>query len=288
MKAFIFKLILSISKSLSLKSNRNIANFLGKFVWLFSKKTKHVTITNIKKCFPKLSEKEHLTLARNSINATLMNMMELGKIWDKKLKTNELINNVYGVELFKNSLNSGSGLLLAAPHFGNWEALSLILAQFDNYAFLYKPPTDKKVEQALIEFRGKSKALQIEANIRGVRKIMLHLKNKGFIGILPDQRPKEGQGVFTPFYNIPTYTMSLFSKLAIKTQAPVYFAYAIRTDKGFDVHFEKSSDLIYSDLSSSVAYMNSKIQNIVDKAPEQYQWTYKRFSIQPNGENKFY
>ena len=117
---------------------------------------------------------------------------------------------------------------------------------------------------------------------------MVHLKDKGFVAILPDQRPKGGQGVFAPFYGIPTYTMTLFSKLAVKTKVPVFFAYALRTEKGFDVFFEKSGEDIHSNLENSVAYMNRKIQQIVDKAPEQYQWTYKRFSIQPEGVPPFY
>ena len=184
MKAFIFKFILTISRSLSLKTNRKIATILGKLVWLLSKKIKHVTLTNINKCFPDLSQDAQILLAKNSINSTLMNMMELGNIWDEKINTSDLVNNVYGIDAFKKALSSGSGLLLAAPHIGNWEALSLVLAQFENYAFLYKPPTDKKIEKTLIKFRGKSKALQIEANIKGVRKIMLHLKSQGFIGIV--------------------------------------------------------------------------------------------------------
>ena len=82
--------------------------------------------------------------------------------------------------------------------------------------------------------------------------------------------------------------MSLFSRLAIKTKVPVFFAYALRTDTGFDVFFEQSNDQIYADMQTSIDYMNSKIQDIVDKAPEQYQWTYKRFSIQPENEPPFY
>jgi KDO2-lipid IV(A) lauroyltransferase len=288
LKAFIFKLVLSISKVFSINTNRRIATYFSWFVWLLSKKTKHITQTNISKCYPHLTKNEQSLLAKKSINAALMNLLELGKIWDKKVDSNKLINQVHGMDAFQQALNENTGLLLAAPHMGNWEALSLVLAQFDNYAFLYKPPSDKKIEDALIKYRGKSKALQIEANIKGVRKIMMHLKNKGFIGILPDQRPKQGQGVFAPFYNIPTYTMTLFSKLAIKTKVPVFFAYALRTDNGFDVFFEKSDKTIYTDLQTSVSYMNSKIQEIVDKAPEQYQWTYKRFSIQPNDQDKFY
>jgi KDO2-lipid IV(A) lauroyltransferase len=288
LKAFIFKSILFLSKNTSLKRSRSIARFFGAIAWRLAKKNKHVTLTNIQKCYPDLNTEQQQQLAKNSINAALMNALELGKLWDKSINIDDLIENIYGMDKFEAALAQGKGLLLAAPHTGNWEALSLVLAKFDNFAFLYKPPSDKKIEKALVDFRGKSKAVQIEANIKGVRKIMLHLKAKGFVGILPDQRPKSGQGVFAPFYQIPTYTMSLFSKLAIKTKVPVFFAYALRTDKGFNVYFIESDDLIYTDLQTSVAYMNQQIQSIVDQAPEQYQWTYKRFSIQPEGQAKFY
>ncbi|MCF6288989.1 MAG: lysophospholipid acyltransferase family protein [Proteobacteria bacterium] len=289
MKAFIFKSILAICRFLSLKQSRSLARLLGKLAWKFSKKNKLVTQTNINKCYPHLSSKQQQQLAQDSINATIMHMLELGKLWDKNTQADDIVDNIYGLDEFKNALAQNQGLLLAAPHIGNWEVLNLVLAQFDKYAFLYKPPTDKTLEDLLIKYRGKSKALQIEANLAGVRKIMLHLKkSKGLIAILPDQRPKQGQGVFVPFYGIATYTMTLFAKLAAKTKAPVFFAYALRTDQGFEVYFEKSGDLIYQELAKSVTYMNSKIQQIVDKAPAQYQWSYKRFSIQPEGEKPFY
>lgn len=288
MKAFIFKLILKLSRALSLKHNRSVARFLGEITWKLSKKNKHVTLTNIERCYPDLSEAQKISLAKKSMNAAIMNMMELGRLWDKKLEVNDIVDNIYGIESFEKALAQGKGLLLAAPHMGNWEVLNLVLARFDKFAFLYKPPGDKNIEKILVDFRGKSKALQIEANLKGVRKIMIHLKDKGFVAILPDQRPKGGQGVFAPFYGIPTYTMTLFSKLAVKTKVPVFFAYALRTEKGFDVFFEESGEEIHSNLEDSVAYMNRKIQSIVDKAPEQYQWTYKRFSIQPEGERSFY
>ena len=288
MKSFIFQLLLKLSQALSLTKARSFARFLGQLTWRLSKKNKHITLTNIAKCFPQLSQAEQQKLAQATINATLMNMLELGLLWDKNTDIHQYIEKIHGDDLFRSALSNGDGLLLAAPHIGNWEVLNLVLAEHDKFAFLYKPPSDEKIEKLLIKYRGKSKAMQIEANLKGVRKIMSHLKSKGFIAILPDQRPKGGQGVFAPFYNIPTYTMSLFSRLAIKTKVPVFFAYALRTEKGFEVFFEKSEDGIYSDLDLSVAYMNAKIQQIVEKAPEQYQWTYKRFSIQPEGEPPFY
>ncbi len=265
-----------------------MARFLAKIIWLFSKKTKKITLINIQQCYPKLSSEEQITRAKQTICATATNMMELGFLWKKNTTADDVISNIYGLEDFSKSLQRGKGLLLAVPHMGNWEVLNILLAQFDKFAFLYKPPHDKKIEELLVKHRGKSKALQIEANLAGVRKIMKHLKDQGFVAILPDQRPKQGQGIFVPFYGIPTYTMTLFSKIANKTKVPVFFAYALRSDDGFDVYFERSDEAIYQPLQQSVTYMNKKIQSIVEKAPSQYQWTYKRFSIQADGKKNFY
>ena len=288
MKVFLFQAILALGRVLSLSAGRRFASVFGWSFCLLSKKNKKITLTNIRKCFPEKSESQQKQLAKACINATLMNFMELGRIWDKNKSVDDLVDNIYGVEEFQSALKQGKGLLLAAPHFGNWEVVNLVLARFEKFAFLYKAPDDEKIEQLLIESRGKSEAVQIEASPKGVKKILLHLKDQGFIAILPDQRPKSGQGIFVPFYNIPTYTMTLFPKLAVKTQVPVFFVYALRKAKGFDVYFEKSSDEIYSDVERSATYMNAHIQKIVDKAPEQYQWTYKRFSIQPENEPPFY
>lgn len=271
-----------------LAKSRSLARFFGRLMWKYSTKNKHITLTNIQKCYPNLSPQEQNKRAQLSMNAALMNFFELGYIWKKQTKSENLIGNINGIDEFQQALDQGKGLLLAVPHMGNWEVLNLVLSQFDKFAFLYKPPSDKKVEGLLVKYRGKSKAVQIEANLKGVRKIMTHLKDKGFITILPDQRPKSGQGEFADFYGIPTYTMTLFSRLAAKTKVPVFFAYALRTDNGFDVTFEKSEDEIYQNSKISVAYLNKKIQSIVDKAPEQYQWTYKRFSIQPEDSPPFY
>lgn len=288
MKAKLFNFIIRFTSLFGIKTNRFFAVSLANFLWLIAKKTKHTTQTNIDKCFPELSEQQRKKLAKSSLQNTLMNFFELGALWKTQSSVDNVIENIYGLEEFEQSLQQGKGALLAAPHHGNWEVMNLFLARFEGFAFLYKPPSDPKIEESLVKFRGKSKALQIEANRQGVRKIMMHLKSNGFVAILPDQKPKAGQGAFAPFFGHPTYTMTLFSRLAAKTQVPVFFIYAERSQNGFDVHFKKTEDAIYDSMEASVEYLNQSIETIVRKAPEQYQWTYRRFSIQPEGAEDFY
>ena len=288
MKAFLFNLIIRLTSLFNLNTNRKIAKGLANLVWLLSKKIKHTTQTNINKCFPELSQEQKATLAKTSFQNTLMSFFELGPLWKKASNIDDLIENVYGLEEFENNINQEQGMFLAVPHHGSWEVLNLLLARFKGYAFLFKPPTDPKLKESLVKFRGKSNAVQIEADRKGVRKLLNHVKGNGFVAILPDQKPKSGQGTFAPFFNQPTYTMTLFSRLAAKTKVPVFFVYAERTKKGFDVHFEKASEQIYSPMQESVEYMNLAIEKIVRQTPEQYQWTYRRFSIQPEGSENFY
>ena len=257
--------------------------------WRFSKKHRHITSTNIALCYPHLNVLEQHSLARESVLENTTSLFELGHIWRRHGKDiSPLVHQVHGEELLQQALAQGKGVLLAAPHLGNWEVLGLYLSALERFSLLYKPPKDPIIEQLIHRYRGQSGANQITADSRGVKKILMALKQQHLIGILPDQQPKSGQGVFADFFAVPAYTMSLFSRMAAKTGAPVIMAAAIRTQKpaGFEIHFHEVSDEIYADTETSVSALNRAIQEMVNIAPAQYQWTYKRFSIQ-TGDNPY-
>ena len=97
---------------------------------------------------------------------------------------------------------------------------------------------------------------------------------------MPDQRPKQGEGVIAPFFGVPALTMVLLSRLAERTRANVLFAFAERLPrgKGFRLHFlEAPSGIADEDLSRACAALNHGVEQCVEIAFAQYQWTYKRF-----------
>ncbi len=286
MRAFFFQFIIHISSWLSLKTAHQWAAFIGRLVWRWSEKQRRITTTNIKLCYPNLDESAQLQLAKASLIETIKSMFELGLIWKKHgHNIDAIIQNIHGQELLTDALQKNKGVLLAAPHFGNWEVLNLWLSSNPGFSFLYKPPTDAKIEQLLLKYRGSGGANQITADAKGVRQIFKVLKQKHILAILPDQQPKNGQGLFAPFMGQDAYTMTLFSKVAAKSQVPVIFAVAerLKDGQGFDLHFKQAPEGIYADTSQSVATMNRLIEELVHINPSQYQWTYKRFSIQADG-----
>ncbi len=290
MRAFLFQFIVHISNWLSLKTSHNWAAFMARLVWRWSEKQRRITTTNIQLCYPNLDEPEQQQLAKDSLVETVKSMFELGLVWKKYSNDiDAIIQNIHGLEVFEDALKKKSGLLLAAPHFGNWEVLNLWLSKHPGFSFLYKPPTDPKIEQLLLKYRGSGGANQITADAKGVRQVFKVLKQKHILAILPDQQPKSGQGVYAPFMRQDAYTMTLFSKVAIKTRVPVVFAVAERLPEGqgFDLHFKLAPNSIYLNLDESVATMNQVIEEMVNINPCQYQWTYKRFSIQADGSKPY-
>ena len=54
----------------------------------------------------------------------------------------------------------------------------------------------------------------------------------GTVGILPDQKPRAGEGEFAPFFGRDALTMVLLPRLAARTGATVLFAFAERLPEG--------------------------------------------------------
>lgn len=288
MRAFLFHLIIQLNSLLSLSGSHRLARGLAALIWRLSAKQQHIALTNIRLCYPQMSADRQQQLARDSLVETIKSVCELGVVWRRyPKKFPDLIKDVKGQEILDKALTQGQGVLLAAPHFGNWEVLNLWLSRYDDFAFLYKPPSDPKIEQLLLRYRGQGGARQITADGKGVRAMLKHLNHKGIMAILPDQQPKSGQGVFVDFMGQPAYTMTLFSKIAKKTKAPVVMAVAERRNDGFVIHFKKASNQIYADTAESATALNQDIAKLVALNPSQYQWTYKRFSIQSDGSNPY-
>src|SRR5690606_22857156 len=123
----------------------------------------------------------------------------------------------------------------------------------------------------------------------GVRTLLKLLKDGGMLGILPDQQPKRGDGEFAPFFNIPALTMTLLPRLAERTGATVLCAYVKRLpthEQGFEVHIEPAPDTVADpDPLIATAALNLALEHCIRSAPEQYQWSYKRFTIRPEGQS---
>ena len=77
------------------------------------------------------------------------------------------------------------------------------------------------------------------------------------------------------------------SKLASKTQCNIIGVSCIRDEiSGFNVHCSRlSDDILSKDLQTSVDSLNIALEKMINLAPEQYIWGYKRFRKVEGQEN---
>lgn len=177
-------------------------------------------------------------------------------------------------------------MIVAAPHFGNWELLNQWLSERGPIAIVYRPPDSDAVDGFLQLARGGDNVRQVRAEGPAVRQLFKVLKDGGAVGILPDQQPKMGDGVFAPFFGIPALTMTLVNRLAERTGATVLYGWCERAgdDLQFALHVQPAEPAVADpDPVRAATALNAGIERIARRDPAQYQWTYKRYTLRPPG-----
>jgi len=261
-----------------------------------------VTRRNLELAFPDLLPAQRAQLHRDVLRTTARQMLETLCLWTRPHAGNlGLIREHHGVACLDAAIAAGHGVIVAAPHHGNWELLNQWLAVRTPLAVLYKPPDSAVGEAFLNRVRSAQtgvrssvntadRVTQVRADAGAVRQLLRRLKEGGVVGILPDQQPKEGDGEFAPLFGMPALTMTLLGRLAHRTGATVLLAWCERIDShagdgpGFALHIEPAPPAIADvDPLRAVAALNAAVERIARRDPAQYQWTYKRYSVRPPG-----
>lgn len=272
--------------------SRAAGNILGYFSYRWADKTRRIAEKNIRLCLPHLSEREQMEICQKTFLESGKTFTELGPLWlwpmDKMLK---LVDSVEGEEAFKAAFKQNNGAIVLAPHLGSWEMVGLYLSAHYPITSMYRPPRIEAIEPLMKGGRERAGAHLVPTDIKGVRQLIKALKQGELIGVLPDQDPGKGNGRFAPFFGIQANTMTLLSKIAGKTGSPVFTVVAQRLPgkRGYKLIFQRAMENIDSgDEQASLNAMNQAVEKAVLAAPEQYQWTYRRFRTRPEGEEKFY
>lgn len=249
-----------------------------------------VALRNLELAYPDLPPAQQALRQHAVLRATALQTLDTLGLWTRPHQHNlGTITRIHGEELFDAALAGGRGLIVAAPHFGNWELLNQWLAAKTPLAILYKPPESAVGEAFLRLVRANADAdrvTQVRAEGAGVRQLYRRLQDGGVVGILPDQQPKGGDGAFAPFFGVQALTMTLLGRLAARSGAPVLFAWCERIGQGREHALwiaAAPAGIDDPDPAVATAALNAGVERIARRDPAQYQWTYKRFKARPPG-----
>jgi len=170
---------------------------------------------NLELVFPELDAAAREQMLRQTMRATARQTLETLYLWTHRPADNlhRCLRQRHGQALYDAAHASGRGLIVIAPHHGNWEMLNQWLASRGPVSIVYAPPDSPVGDAFLQRARGGENITQIPAEGPAVRQMLKTLKAGGTVGILPDQQPKQGDGVFVPFFGIDALTMTLVNRL---------------------------------------------------------------------------
>ena len=279
---YLLYLLLRVVSLFPLRTVHAVGAWIGRRSLRSNSRSARYTATNLRLTRPALAAPERAELLRRTMEEEGKGATEIAAIWgggsDKALGQ---VREVVGGELFDAALASGKGVIIAAPHLGCWELLNYWLCSKTPMAILYRPPRIQAIEALLRKVRGKLAPEQVRADGAGVRTLFKRLGAGGTVGILPDQKPREGEGEFAPFFGVDALTMVLLPRLAARTGATVLFSFAERLPegRGFRIHVLPAPEGIAdADTKVACAALNRGVEQCVELAFAQYQWHYKRYT----------
>jgi len=292
MKILIIRTFLYLSATLPLPVSHGLGFLTGWGLYLFPSHSRRIVRINIGLCFPALSASEQNRLVRKTLIEVGKTILEVGTLWLRPGKaTLRLIKKVNHNELVDEALAAGKGVILASPHQGAWEAAGLYCSAHYGMSCTYKPLKMKQLDVLVTRARGRMGGHFIPTNAGGLRALFKTLKQGNAVGMLPDQEPLDGTGVFAPFFGIPAYSMVFLGRLAARSGAPIIFTWCERLSwgRGYHLHFRKAPASAHSaDTLEATSANNQVVEDIAGTNLAQYQWSYRRFRRRPAGEQEYY
>ncbi len=194
------------------------------------------------------------------------------------------IVRVEGQELIARAQAEGASVLLLTAHLGCFEMCAQYCSTHGPITVLFRPPRKAALQPLMEAGRARGAIRVAPADVSGVRRLVKALRSGEMVGMLPDQAPAEGEGVWAPFFGRPAWTMTLAARLSEVKGVKVVMVWTERLPHGagYVLRLSEPVEPIAGSLEERCAVINREIERLVLACPAQYLWGYNRYK-RPSG-----
>jgi KDO2-lipid IV(A) lauroyltransferase len=283
----VLKLLFRGIAALSLSTVQSVGGALGRLVTWLSPSYRRRLRENLAQ-----AGYRDPALLREAARAAGRQALETPWIWLRPRSDIVARTEVADMSIADRALADGRPVMFLPPHLGSFEVTAQFYAAFRPEAkarpmtVLYRIPR-KAMLRDIVETGRAAEGLKLApAEIKGVRMLMRAMKQREVVGILPDQVPSQGEGVWAPFFGRPAYTMTLPARLALQYDAIVLFVYGERLPggRGYRIHLKRLDEPFTGDPAGDAAIMNRGLEALIRERPAQYLWGYNRYKVPAGAE----
>lgn len=248
------------------------------------KRRRHIAEVNIRLCFPDMPEQEQKELVLKNMENTGIAMMETGMAWWwPEWRVRKCYGSIKGLEYFEQIQQSGKGVLMLVPHILHLEMASRVMGlKYQGIGF-YRPHNNPLMEY--FTTNGRLRSNEFLVGKRDVKGLLKALKNKKICYYLPDQDYGRTRCEFAPFYAVKDAATTTGTLLFANSKHCETVSLASRRDEQGRYHLEVlpiMENFPSGDNLNDVTRVNQRMEQAVNRAPEQYMWLHRRFKTRPD------
>ncbi|HXW63824.1 MAG TPA: lysophospholipid acyltransferase family protein [Burkholderiaceae bacterium] len=212
--------------------------------------------------------------------------VELAWVWTRTGEQIRARTRIENAQALQAILAQDRAILMLTPHLGCFEVIaqnhaSSPIGRTRPMLALYRVPRKAALRPLFEQARTHKGLLLAPADLHGVRLMLRALRNRQIVGLLPDQVPSQGEGVWAPFFGRPAFTMTLPARLARAHDALVLLLYAQRLPHGagYRIQWEPLSEPLSGNAVLDATRINRAMERLILQCPEQYLWSYNRYKV---------
>lgn len=195
-----------------------------------------------------------------------------------------------GERHIEQALAQARGIVFLTPHLGSFEVTAQAYAarygSTQPMTVLFRPSRQPSLRALVASARNRPGLQAAPTTMAGVKQMIKALRQGQSVGLLPDQVPPQGLGVWAPFFGREAYTMTLSARLAQQTGAAVLVAWGERLawGRGYRVHVRPLDLALPPEPLAAATAINQAMEQVIAECPQQYLWGYARYK-QPRQES---
>jgi KDO2-lipid IV(A) lauroyltransferase len=266
-----------------------MGNGLGVVLHAVGKERREVALTNLRLCFPAMSEAQRKQLVRDHFKMFARGLLERTILWWSSGERIRSLIRVEGAEHFEAIKDKPS--ILLTPHFVGMDVGGQWIAQHSDTVCMYARQKSVYLTGLLLHKRARFRNQQLYSRQQGLRPILKGMREGHPFIYPPDQDQGVKDGAFIPFFGVPAATMTSLPRIAQMTGAKVVpsITRVLPGGQGYVLTFYPAWENYPSgDDVADARRMNEFIEQRILEMPEQYFWLHKRFKTRPEGEASFY
>ncbi len=281
-------LLLRVLGYLPLSWLRALGAALGVLLLFVIPSRRRVVQTNLRLCFPHLSEVERDVLMRQTFVYFAQAWLDRSWLWHRSA---ECIQKRVQLSGEVAALSAETPTVLFAPHFMGldvgWTALTMSLPL--HFTTIFTPQSNAAVDAWVAKGRQRFGQVRLFRREDGVKPIVAALRQNELLYLLPDMNFGPSESIFVPFYGEPAATVPSLSRFAKLGRARVVPVITRMTDMGYEVVVHSAwNDFPTDDAAADTAIMNQRLEVFINAMPAQYFWVHKRFKTRPPGSPELY